>query len=70
MKQSFNFLRASRSIAKTGFSLAVAFFPKRCLHWDQVGEGSREVQCPTDPDLADVVGDTDLDFENVFFKKD
>ena len=35
-----------------------------CLKWTQMGPGTVS---PADPDLADILGDTDVDFENLYF---
>ena len=37
---------------------------KNCLRWPQIGPGG---SFPTNPDLADNLGRTDLDFENFYF---
>ena len=37
---------------------------KKCLGWLQMGPG---VLCPTNPDPANILGRTDLDFENYIF---
>ena len=37
---------------------------KNCLRWPQMGPGGF---FPTNPDLADILGRTDFDFENFFF---
>ena len=37
---------------------------KKCLTWSEKGSGGF---CPTNPDLADILGDTDFDFEICYF---
>ena len=37
---------------------------KMCLKWPQMGPGG---VFPTNPDLADILGDTDFDFDNFYF---
>ena len=37
---------------------------KNCLRWPQIRPGGF---VPTNPDLADILGGTDLDFENFYF---
>ena len=37
---------------------------KKCLKWHEMGPGGF---CPTNLDLADILGDTDFDFENLDF---
>ena len=39
-------------------------FGKNGLRWPQIGPGGF---FPTNPDLADILGRTDLDFENFYF---
>ena len=37
---------------------------KNCLKWHEMGPGGF---FPTNPDLADILGDTDFDFDNFYF---
>ena len=37
---------------------------KKCLKWYEMGPGG---VVPTNPDLADILGDTDFDFDNLNF---
>ena len=39
-------------------------YGKSCLRWTQIGPGGF---FPTNPDLADILGRTDLNFENFYF---
>ena len=47
------------------FSFCFVFHGKICLKLPQMGPGV--FFCPTNPDLADILGRTDLDFENFHF---
>ena len=40
-------------------------YGKNCLRWPQIGPGG--FCFPTNPDLADILGRTDLNFENFYF---
>ena len=47
-----------------GIFLIFPAYGKNCLGWPQIGPGGF---FPTNPDLADILGGTDLNFENLYF---